>query len=413
MKKETKEILEALSHGPVQQFILEHEKKDIRDLVLKNKVLFGIPTAQLIEQIATRRKAKTKLPLYYNTPGIIFPPPGNFEQSSSEATAKYKNEMIAALAQKINNRGADLTGGFGVDTYFFSTTFGEIHYVEPQASLLEIARYNHELLGARNIQYHAATAEDFITGTDTAFDFIYLDPSRRTAEKKKVHALDDAQPDVLKLKDELFKRTSLIVVKASPLFDLQAGISQLGCVKRVCVISVDNECKELLFCCEKDFTDEPVIIAANISERERGNDSFEFTFREERAETIHFHDPLTYLYEPNAAILKAGAFKSVAKRFSLKKIQTNTHLYTSEELVRDFPGRIFFVEALVKPEPGTLKKYFPEGKANVTTRNYPLTPEALKKKTGLQDGGEKFLIGFSGEKKKFLAVASRLSHPFR
>jgi 16S rRNA G966 N2-methylase RsmD len=389
----------------VQRYILENENKDLRDLILKNKVILGIPTAQLIEQIGTRKKAKEKLPLYYQTPGIIFPPPASFEQSSSEATASFKSELIARFINGKSTRGADLTGGFGVDTYFLSKRFGKIHYVEPQAALMEIARYNHQLLGANNIEYHAMTADNFLATTGSSFDFVYVDPSRRTIDRKKVYALEDSQPDILNLKTEIFKRTSLMVVKASPLLDIQAGMAQLASVKKVFAVSVNNDCKELLFFCEKGFEGTAVITAVNIPEGHTPQ-MFEFSFPEERAQKVEVSDPLRYLYEPNASILKAGAFKSAAARFNLKKIHVNTHLYTGEHLVDNFPGRKFLIEELVKPS--TLKKYFPDGKANVTTRNYPLTPEALKKKTGLKDGGEKFLIGFSGEKKKFLAVARRL-----
>jgi hypothetical protein len=257
------------------------------------------------------------------------------------------------------------------------------------------------------LEYHSATAEEFLKATNETFDFIYADPSRRTAGKKKVHALEDAQPDIIKLKTEIFNRTTVLVVKASPLLDIQAGMAQLSCVKRVFVISVSNECKELLFFCEKGFSGISAIEAVNIASGPAG-ESFEFSLPEEREHIISFSNPLAYLYEPNASILKAGAFKSVAARFNLRKIAVNTHLYTSERLVETFPGRKFFIEALAKPDAGDLKKFFPGGKANVTTRNYPLSPEALKKKTMLKDGGEKFLIGFSGEKKKFLAVARRL-----
>jgi hypothetical protein len=410
LEKKTKDILTALSHGPVQRYILDHENKDlndIRSLVLKHKIILGIPTAQLFEQIATRRKAKEKLPLYHQTPGVIFPPASNFEQSSSEVTARYKSEIIAGLIIGEKIRGADLTGGFGVDTFFLSKKFHEMHCVEPQESLLEIARYNHQLLGANNIEYHPTTAEEFIKTTRGPFDFIYADPSRRTEKNKKVHALEDAQPDVVKLRREIFEKASFLVVKASPLLDIQAGMAQLSPVKKVFVISVGNECRELLFVCEKDFEGISSVEAVNIQDR-RLAQSFEFTFPEEREQVVHFSEPLTYLYEPNASILKAGAFKSVARRFNLKKIAANTHLYTGEQLIEGFPGRKFLIEAFVKPDAAMLRKVFPDGKANVTTRNYPLSPEALKRKTGVKDGGEKFLIGFSGEKKKFLAVATKL-----
>jgi len=407
LERKTKNIIEALSHGPVQRYIADHENRDLRDLVLKHKVILGIPTALLLEQIATRKKAKDKLPLYYNTAGIIFPPPANFEQCSSQATAAFKSDIISAFMTGGKKSGVDLTGGFGVDTLFLSRKVKTIHYVEPETSLLELARYNHQLLYADNIEYHPLTAEHFLNSTTESFDFIYVDPSRRTSDRKRVHALRDAQPDVVALMPEVFRKTSLLIVKASPLLDIQAGMSQLQRVRKVFVISVENECKELLFVCDKNFEGTPVIDAVNIGDTGPPR-SFEFSFNEEREQKVSFSDPLPFLYEPNASILKAGAFKSIASRFNLKKIQVNTHLYTSAQLMENFPGRRFLIEAFVKPDARVLKEYFPDGKANVTTRNYPLTPEALKKKTGLKDGGEKFLIGFSGKKKKFLAVAKKL-----
>ncbi|MEX2230826.1 MAG: class I SAM-dependent methyltransferase [Cyclobacteriaceae bacterium] len=407
MEKNAKEIIDALSTGPVKQFILDHENDDVRDLILKHKDILGIPIARVMEQIATRRKAREKLPLYYNTPEIIFSPPANFEQSSSELTAQYKSEIINSSFTTEKAIIADLTGGFGVDAYFFSKTAQKVHFVEPDTSLLEIARHNHQLLGARNIQYHNSTAENFIRATGEYFDFAYLDPSRRTAAKKKVHAFEDSQPDVLKLTSEIFEKTCVMMVKASPLLDIQAGMSQLTCVKNVFVVSVYNECKEILFLCEEDFAGIAAIEAVNIL-GDLVVQKFEFSFQEERRQMVEYSDPLKYLYEPNASILKAGAFKSVAIRFNLKKIQSSTHLYTGDHLIESFPGKRFLIEKSIRPDPSEIKKYYPDGKANVTTRNYPLSPEALKKKTGLKDGGEKFLIGFSGQKKKYLVVAKKL-----
>lgn len=406
MEKKLKELIDSLSSGPVRKYILDHENRDIRDIILKHKEVLGIPTAQLLEQIVTRRKAKEKLPLYYQTPGIIFPPPANFEQTSSEITALYKSKLLSTLLAGTKRTVADLTGGFGVDTYFLSRVVEKIHFIEPDQSLASIARHDHKILGAENIEYHISTAESFL---DTAIDFdlIYADPSRRTVNRKKIHSLEESRPDILKLRQTLFDKAPLLLVKASPLLDIQAGITQLSSVRKVFVISIANECKEILFLCERGFAGTPSIEAVNIiqaGEEER----FEFTFEREREQTVDFSDPLKYLYEPNASILKAGAFKSVAVFFHLKKIQSSTHLYTAEHLVNDFPGRKFLIESFVKPTPGDAKKFFATGKANVTTRNYPLSPEDLKKKTGLKDGGEKFLIGFSGRQKKFLVVAARL-----
>ena len=406
LKKSAKEILGTLSSGPVQRYILENENQDVRDMILKNKALFDIPAAQLSEQISSRRKAKEKLPLYYDTSGIIYPPTENLEQSSSQATAQFKSRMMHDLFPGLKTC-ADLTGGFGVDTYFFSKTVEQIHYVEPEPSLLEIARHNHKLLGAENIHYHASSAEAFLETTALSFDFVFLDPSRRARTGKRIHALADSHPDVVAMRGNILEKTSLVLVKASPLLDIQAGVAALECVKHVFVISVKNECKELLFLCARGFEGTPLIEALNMRE-EDSLDKFQFTFSEEHGQKITFSDPLKYIYEPNASILKAGAFKSVATRFNLKKISPNTHLYTGTEMIETFPGKKFEIEEFVKADPTGVKSSFPEGKANVTTRNYPLKPEALKKKTGLKDGGEKFLIGLSGEKKKFLVVAKRL-----
>ncbi len=402
MKNPSKDIIDTLSTGPVQRYIRQHENDDVKDLVLKHKAILGVPAAHVFEQITSRKKARQKLPLYYNTEGIIFPPLVNFEQCSSETTAAYKSALVKNLLHGANFTAADLTGGFGVDSFFLSKNLRTIHYVEPEEFLLEIARHNHHLLGASNITYHRSTAEEFLMKTAESFDLVYMDPSRRTGGRR-IHSLEGSRPDVLKLKEKIFEKTNFLLVKASPLLDIQAGIKQLTDVRKAFVISVGNECKELLFLCQKNFPGVPVIEATNLIGSPQ---TFEFNFAEEKELQVTYSDPLKYLYEPNASILKGGAFKSLAHRFGLKKIQVNTHLYTGDELIEEFPGRKFAIEKLVKPDAVEMKKYFPEKKANITTRNYPLTPEELKKKTGLKDGGEKFLIGFSGEKRKFLAVAT-------
>ena len=407
MERNTKEIIEALSVNPVQQYILDHEHDDVNDLLLKNKQILGIPARFITEQIVSRRKAREKLPLYYQTQGIIFPPPLNFEQASSESTARFKEALLKSLLSDKSATGADLTGGYGVDTFFLSRVTHRMHYSEPEKTLLDIARHNHNVLGVKNIEYHSLKAEDFIHTTIPQLDFIYLDPSRRTGARKKIQALEDSQPGVLKLSSEIFKKTNLLLIKASPLLDIQAGIKQLAFVKKVFVLSVANECKELLFLGEKNFEGTPSVEAVNLL-NDLVSQKFEFSFPEERRAEVLFSDPLKYLYEPNASILKAGAFKSVAVRYNLKKIHPSTHLYTASQWVEEFPGRKFLIENFVRPDRAEIKKYLPEGKANVTTRNYPLSPEALKNKTGLKDGGEKFLIGFSGQHKKFLVVAKRL-----
>lgn len=407
MKKDTQALIGTLSSGPVRQYLTDHEHSDLREIILKNKVILGIPAPQLLDQIAARRKAKEKLPLYYQTPGIVYPPLENLEQSSSERTAELKCDLITARLDSSNAVGVDLTGGFGVDSFFLSRMIRRLHCVEPNESLLEIAGFNHKLLGASNITYHSTTAEEFIRTTAENFDFVYVDPSRRTDDKRRVTDFTDARPDVTRLLPDILDKAQWVLVKASPLLDIQAGMSQLPAVVSVIAVSVSNECKEVLFLCNKSYHGEPEVEATNLH-TSGASDSFRFTFPEERAAEARFSVPLQYLYEPNAAILKAGAFKSVAARYGIGKLHSNTHLYTSEELIPGFPGRRFRVEAFVKPERSEIRKHLPEGRANVTTRNYPLTADELRKKAGLKDGGEKFLIGFSGLAKKYTIVATRV-----
>lgn len=394
-----------MSSGPVKSYLIEHEHHDLHAVILKHKEILGIPTSVLFQQISARKKARHKIPLYHKTPGIVYPPQENWEQSSSQQTAEFKSQLIASFLPHDAIIG-DLTGGFGIDTFFFSRDVALVHYVEPNGELLELARHNHRLLNARNIEYHDQRAEDFLESSSHVFDLLYLDPSRRTQTNKKVLTFGDSQPDVVKLASRLFARAERVLVKASPMLDIQAGISQLPCITRVFVVSLRNECKEVLFLAKKGFDGPPQIEAVNLNGI--NEERFVFTMREEEQASSSLSDPLSFLYEPNASILKAGAFKSVGVRYGLTKMHVNTHLFTSDTLVHDFPGKKFRIEALAKPDKNTLKNFFPDGKANVTTRNYPLSAEALKKKAGLTDGGDKFLIAFTGMNKRFLAVAQKL-----
>jgi hypothetical protein len=395
-------LLSTLLTQEAQQFIHQHANDDERELVLKYKEIHGVPSAQIADQISGRRKAKDKLPAFYATPNIIYPPGTNLEQSSSETTAIYKTEIVKEEAIPLGTI-VDLTGGFGIDTYFLSRIFNRVEYIEPNAALLEIARHNHTQLQATNIQYHYKTSEEYIKELKTT-DLIFIDPSRRI-KGQKVFKLSDCEPDVTVLYDEIFRKTDHLLIKTSPLLDIQQGLRELKTVKKVYIVSVANECKELLFLCSNNYTGEPEIEAVNILTNR--TDKFSFTLSQERAADVVYNSPMEYIYEPNASLLKAGAFKVVALQHNLFKIHPSTHLYTGSHYIQDFPGRVFKVEALIKSDRKIIQSYFPDGKANVITRNYPLSTEELKKKTGLKDGGLKFLIGFSGKNEKFLAVAER------
>ena len=397
-------MIALLLQPEVQQFILEHEQDDEKKLILKHRTIHNVPSSLIAEQIIGRRKAKTKLPLYYSNTGVVYPPGVNLEQSSSEETAIFKAKTLKSIVGA-NTEIADMTGGFGIDSFFFSRVFKKIHYIEPNASLLSFARHNHEALHAENIDYCNATAEEFLKTYPKNLDCVFVDPSRRNKSNQKVFKLSDCEPDVPSLLLNIFQKSDCLLIKTSPLLDIQQGIKELKNVEKVWVISVDNECKELLFFCRKDFSGEVKVIAINLR---HDHVNFEFRPSEEKETVAKFSEPLTYLYEPNASILKAGAFKLVGEKFSVFKLHSSTHLYTSNELIQNFPGRVFKTIRAVKPDSKSLKEVFPEGKANVLTRNYPQSPEELKKKTKLKDGGEFYLLGFSSQKEKCLIAAARI-----
>ncbi len=379
------------------RFIRENEKADVNALLLKHKLICNLPAAFVVDQILARRKAKSKHPGLYRDERIIFPPLINLEQTSSESTASYKAEIIRKEnCQK--KTGVDLTGGFGIDTLFISRLYDKFHFVEINESLLEIVRRNYKHLGVSNVIYHNTTAEDFLKG-DGKFDLIYIDPSRRVNDKK-VYTFKDSSPDVVSLRDELLRKTDLLMIKAAPLLDIKLSLRELAQVFRVIVLSVKNECKELLFMCRKAFEGEPEIVAVNL-----GSDQpdFSFHFSEEALPSATTIIAQAYLYEPNASIMKAGAFKSVGKRFQLHKLHPNTHLYTSDQLVEGFPGRIFEIQGDIKAS-HDLAGWFPEKKASVMTRNYPLGPDEIRKKYKLNDGGDHYLIAFTDKAKRMVAA---------
>jgi 16S rRNA G966 N2-methylase RsmD len=391
----------------VQQFLFEHEEEDERLLVLQHKELFGVPASLIASQLTARKKARHKIPSWYQTKAIVYPPSLNMEQASSEATALFKKSIVQSLLPK-RFTGADLTGGMGVDSFFLSSLFNIFHYLEPNEELLEVAKHNHQVLRAENIIHHPASAERFVKDQSRSYDLVYLDPSRRDERARKVFRLSECVPDVTTLQEKIFEISNHILVKASPLLDIQQGLRELSHVSHVFVVSVENECKELLFLMQKDFTEECVVEAVDLKNDGSVSTSFKFSVSEELSLKVSSSEPQEFLYEPNAAILKSGAFKSIAMRYRLKKLSANTHLYTSSLLIGDFPGRSFKIDNLYINEK-TLDELLPEKKVNITTRNYPLAPLEIKKKYRLHDGGEKFLIGFSSETKKYLVLASRIT----
>ena len=391
----------------VRLFIRQHEQDDPGSIALLTNKISGVHASELAAQIAGRQKAKNKIQTYYAKDTIIYPPSLNMEQSSSEATAKFKVALLEELGITKDRVLADLSAGFGIDSFFFSRALKKVIHVEPNNTLQEIAQHNHLALGANNIVYVNKTAEEFLSASEESVDLAYVDPSRRI-ENRKVFALSDCAPNIPELQHEIFEYTKVLILKAAPLLDISAGIKSLRFVKDVVVLSVDNECKELLFICERGFLGEPLISAVNIQIKGSSNSTFSFTQSQEHNAILDYNEPGTYLYEPNASILKSGAFKSVAQRLAVGKLAASTHLYTSNELLTDFPGRIFKIEHITKADPKFVHSLLPDKKANVITRNYPLSAESLKKKLKLMDGGDHYILAFASSKQKYVTVCSRI-----
>lgn len=388
--------IEQIAGKAVQEFLFANENADETRWLLSGLEVADVPAAALAMQVAGRRKAKEKLPTFYALPGIVYPPSGNLEQTSSEVTASHKVQILRSELGDHLDTGADLTGGWGVDACFLSTLCTDFYFSDPEPRLVELAQHNHRLLGRTNLRYQTCALPESLAGLPDQVSFIYLDPSRRT-KAGKVIALTDYTPNILGLLPQLFAKTHHLLLKTSPLLDISHTLRQLPNVKKVFVVAWKNECKELLFYCDKAYAGPVEIEAVDLA---RAKPFTFFTEDEARAAVVH-SEPKRYLYEPGAAILKAGAFRLMAERFQVSKLHAHTHLYTSDRLAEDFPGRIFEVTSL---RPDAL----PERKANIITRNFPEDPDVLKKAFRLTDGGDFFLLAFTGPRSRHVLVCRRV-----
>ncbi len=377
-------MISKINNPEVIRFIQEHLNDDPSDIALQAKKYPELPIREIAVQIASRQKGKSKIPEWWSNPKVIFPPKENLEQASSEITAKFKSRWIEGSSI------LDLTGGSGIDLFYMSNEFDRIVYVEPNQELSEITEYNFKLFG-KQVQIQLNSAEDFLAKTKDHFDVIYLDPSRRDSARQRVFGLEEYQPNVIELYDFLIEKGSEIIIKASPMIDLKSTLKLLPDAFKVQVLAVDNEVKEVLFYLKKGISSETRIESWNISDSKPGQE-FAFTFEEESEVASEYSDPLKYIYEPNSAIRKAGAFNLVGSRFGLKKLHPNTHLYTSDKIKETFPGRIFEVLEFIKPNKKEIKKAYSNGIVNVIAKNFPMGANEIKKKFRLKDGGEEFLI---------------------
>ena len=394
-------MIERILSEQVQAFIVEHEADDIHKLALSLKPIDDVSVTELLAQINGRKKAKEKLPEWYSCSGIYWPAPLSIEQCSSETAAKYKASLLSAHTM------ADLTGGAGVDTYYLSKSFKRADYIERDARLCEVAQHNHKVLGANNIHHHQTEATAYLQQM-APVDMIYLDPARRDENKHRVFLLENCEPNVVSLLPLLLEKADQVIIKTSPILDIRTTLDRLKNVLAVHIVGVNNDCKEVLYILGKRPMTSPDFYTVNFTRN--SSQRFHFNLHTEGMAATTYSEVLQYLYEPNAAIMKAGAFRSIGAAFGLNKLHANTHLYTSDELQEDFPGRTFRVKHVLRVDKKSLLALLPEKKANVSTRNFPMKPESLKKKFGLLDGGDIYLFGFTDyQEAKKIALTEKIS----
>ena len=388
--------MEQLSQSTIE-FIRAHSRDDVRLLALQAPRYPDVDMPAAIVQIAGRQAAANKIPSWQSIEELWYPRHLSMEQCSSEITAQYKSTLADGETL------ADLTGGFGIDCAFMASRFRKVSYVERQEELCEIAKHNFPLLGLKHITVYNEDGVAHLQKMEPV-DCIFIDPARRNEHGGKTIAISDCEPDVEELEELLLSKGKQIIIKLSPMLDLTLALKNMKHVREVHVISVNNECKELLLIIGNEPSQLIPIHCINLTPKEK--QTFTFTREGElTSECLYTKELGKYLYEPNASILKAGAFRSIASRYEVKKLHPNSHLYTSDLWIENFPGRSFLITGQCSFNKKEIKETIGElKKANITVRNFPATVAEIRKRTKLSDGGEVYLFAttLSNEQKVFI-----------
>ena len=365
----------------IQEFITQNTGVSISKLALQKNPFPEVDWIAVLNQIEARTKAKDKLPTWFSTENIIYPSKVSVEQTSSEKTAEYKASLISGKSL------IDLTGGFGVDDYYFSKKFKVVAHCEINEDLSNIVKHNLQQLQIKNCFCYATDSANILKESDAdVWDWIYIDPSRRNDAKGKVFMLKDCLPNVPESLDFYFEKSNSILIKTAPLLDISAGLSELKFVKNIHIIALENEVKELLFEIHNHYKGSITLKTANILKDKI--ETFEFVLDDEM-DFIPYELPKKYIYEPNSAIMKSGGFDEVSSIFKIGKLHKHSHLYTSDELI-DFPGRTFEIEKVIPYSKNDMKTELVNEQANITTRNFPETVENIRKKWKIKNGGNKY-----------------------
>lgn len=384
-----------------KDFIRMHEADDIRKLALQSARFPYINMQDAIRQIQGRKIAKEKVPFWYSSEDIIYPKHISLEQSSSEHTALYK----IGLAKGISI--VDLTGGMGVDISFFARNFDHAVYVERQTELVDLAAHNFKALDLPNIAVVNKDAVDYLQSMPVA-DLIYIDPARRDNVGNKTVRIEDCTPNILEIEQLLEDKGVRIMIKLSPMLDISLATRSLKNISEVHIVSVNNECKELLFIKDKMTAGDPTYHCVNI--RKNNTDIFSYKRQEEESVEIPYTANVgKYLYEPNSSLIKAGAYKIVAQKYDIKKLHPNSHLYTSDAYSKDFQGRKFVVQGVCTLNKKDIKDHLSVVKnANITVRNFPLSPPDVRKRLKIAEGGDTYIFATTlADEKKVLIICRK------
>ena len=366
-----------------RDFIREHAEADVRQLALRGAKDPEVDLTYALEQIAGRQMAKTKIPSWAAVDDIIYPPHLSMEQCSSEQTAKYK----ASIAGK-GVLVVDLTAGFGVDMAFISQGFQRAVHVERQPALCAISSENYKRLGLQHIEVVCGDGVSYLHQMDHA-DMIYLDPARRDVHGGRTYGIADCTPNVLEILDEMVEKADRVLLKLSPMLDWRKVVEDLGKVNEVHIVSVDNECKELLLVLTKEVKPLKVVCVNNEKVF-----SFDRNYKSP-SQKSGITNPLQqeYLFEPNASIMKAGCFELLEQRFGVMQLDKNSHLFVADKEIPEFPGRQFIIKRATSMNKHELKAALAGiDRANITVRNFPMSVVELRKKLKLKDGGDVFIF---------------------
>ena len=360
-------------------YIRQHADEDVRQLALRGHKCLDVDLQYALEQIAGRQKARTKLPSWAAIDGIVYPPHLSMEQCSSEATARYKASIAGKGALFV-----DLTAGFGVDMAFISQGFQKAVHVERQPQLCAISSENFRLLGLNHIEVVCGDGVAYLHTMRHA-DLLFIDPARRDVHGGRTYDISDCTPNVLEILDEMLVKADRVMIKLSPMLDWRKAVADLGKVNEVHIISVDNECKELLLILSK--TKKPLrVFCVN-------NDECFEVVEGISSQPRPLPQDMRYLYEPNASVMKAGCFALIEQRFGVVQLERNSHLFVSDKEILGFPGRQFLIEKRTSMNKRELKATLADvDQANITVRNFPMSVAELRKRLKLKEGGDVYIF---------------------